>query len=241
MTLAIALARVDDVLRCEGVGHDAVPDGFGDAERARWASMAPAARAPFVAGRCLLRRVLEGATGVAGREWRLSATAGRAPVASPRAEPATVGLRAPSVSLAHRLGWVAAAVGSPGAVGVDVECDRPPRSPARERAELMLSAGELVRWSALPEPAREAALLRAWVAKEAWFKAMPAGAAPWDFRRLQALPSTPHRANVRLWEAPPVRVALCHDAAAALAAARCDAPAGLGFGGRSFWRVSASA
>ena len=46
----------------------------------------------------------------------------------------------------------------------------------------MLTADEIAHWRRLPEAEREPALLCAWVAKEAWYKAVPAGTAPWDFR-----------------------------------------------------------
>ncbi len=214
------------------------PAWFGIDERARWSAMKPATRAAFVASRRLLRRLLESATGTPASDWDVSARVGTAPEASRRSDASDGRGAVPRVSLAHRAGWVAAALAGDRAVGVDIECDRPPRSPASERAGLMLSAAELARWSTLPEPAREATLLRAWVAKEAWFKATPAGLAPWDFRRLEARPGAPDRANVRLWESPPVRVALCCDDAAALASAVCEAPAGVAFDATSFWQVA---
>jgi len=208
---------------------------LGAAERQRLAGLAPAAGAAFEASRGLLRRLLAQATGASADGWELSAQAGRAPVASRRDDARAAG---PAVSLAHRLGWVAAAVSDVGPVGIDVECERPVRSPPEERAALMLCDEELAAWRALPAAAREPALLRAWVAKEAWFKASPAGEAPWDFRRVAAREAAPAEANVRVWHAPPVWVALCCADAGALAAAACEGLERLqGEASESSWRV----
>lgn len=220
------------------------PAWLGASELARWASLAGAAREAFVASRALLRSVLATATGTDVDAWQASAQAGAAPVVTlrrPRGDRADV---APTASVSHRLGWVAAAVAvapdGPCRVGVDVECARPARTDPSGRAVLMLAADELARWRALPEAAREEALLCAWAAKEAFFKAAPAEAAPWDFRRLCAMPSDPLHANVRLWTSTPARVhvALCSDDAPALAAAVLQAPADVAFDASSSWQVS---
>jgi phosphopantetheinyl transferase len=213
--LRVAVARVapspDD-------GDAAVPGWLGDSERRRWSTLPAPARRAFVASRGLLRELLQAATGVPAAAWDVCAEAGSAPVATSPAAPGAV-----HVSLSHRLGWVAAAVADR-AVGVDVECDRPVRSDVDERATLMLSPRELVDWPTVPAGEREAALLARWTAKEAWFKARPPQAAPWDFRRVhaRACALADARANVRTWRAAPVHVALCCGDAAALAQARCD-------------------
>ena len=240
--LSLAIARSTAPPTADA-GDDAVaPAWLGEAERARWFALADGAREAFAASRALLRRLLESTTGIAADDWQVTAQAGTAPVAALRWPVDGPVDAVPVASLAHRLGWVAAAVAPSGGgrVGVDIECARPPRSDPRERAALMLGADELARWHALPESAREDALLRAWTAKEAFFKAAPAGDAPWDFRRLAAVPSEPARANVRLWAATsaPVQVALCSDDATALAAAVLQAPEDVAFEPSSFWRVS---
>jgi phosphopantetheinyl transferase len=233
------------------------PVWLSDDERRRLAALAGPAREAFIASRALTRHVLADATGVAADRWRLSAPAGRTPEASVVGAPAedadaaseavevgaaavvasSTGEGALRVSLAHRLGWIVAAV-SDGDVGVDIECERPVRAPAAERASLMLTADEIKRWRALPEPEREPALLCAWVAKEAWFKALPAGSAPWDFRRVNARPCAAEVANVRVWSARPLWVALCREDADALAAVQCDGlPADVTVE-ESWWRVS---
>ena len=171
------------------------------------------------ASRALLRELLQAATGVQASAWHVSEPAGIAPVA----HVASAAHAGPvHVSLSHRLGWVAAAV-SDALVGIDIECERPPRSEAAERAALMLSPSELRAWSALGLAEREPALLTLWTAKEAWYKASPPGAVPWDFRRIVARPCPPHDAafNVRTWASSPLHVAVCCGDARALAAIDC--------------------
>jgi 4'-phosphopantetheinyl transferase len=184
------------------------------------------------ASRELLRGLLQAATGVHASAWQVSAPRHGAPVVAVT----TGGLAGPvHVSLSHRLGWVAAAV-SDAPVGIDVESERPPRSEPTERALLMLSPIELSAWTALPPSARERALLTAWTAKEAWFKADPPGLAPWDFRRIavRACPPDDPATNVRTWTASPVNVALCGADVQALASAHCD---GLVASSASSWHV----
>ena len=207
---------------------------LGPDEERRARSLAPAARAAFAGSRLLLRRLLEQSTDVAAARWALSSQPGCAPVASV----ADARDAAPAVSLSHRLDWVAAAAGdaASGAIGVDLECLRPARSPAAARAALMLSPGELGAWLELPDDAREPALVRAWVAKEAWFKASPAGSAPWDFRRIDVRACEAAQANVRVWHAGALFVGLCCGDARALAGYACE---GLPDGevDESSWRV----
>lgn len=228
--LRVAVARIPD---SRAGGDEPAPAWMGESERARWNGLPAAARREFAASRTLLRELLQAATGLADEAWVVSAEANSAPVArAVRGRAAAGGINA---SLSHRLGWVAAAI-CEGSVGVDIECERPPRSDPRERAALMLSPAEFERWQALPGDELEAALLTAWTVKEAWFKASPPDAAPWDFRRVVACACDPERANVRAWTAASLHVAVCCDDAAALAAAACngldDAAART-----SFWRV----
>jgi len=209
--LAMRLARIDalDVAADDG----AAPAWLGESERGRWAALAGERRREFVAGRRLLRAVLAQATGIAPGQWDIAAPDAAAPrVRGP------VPLHA---SVSHRLGWVAAAV-SDGAVGIDVEVARPGRGDPAGRAALMLAPGELAAWHALAADRRESALLAAWTAKEAWFKASAPGAAPWDFRRVRALASAPARANVRAWATGPLHVAVCSRDATALARLACE-------------------
>lgn len=221
--LQVAVARID-----EAAGA-APPAWLRTSERARWTALAAPTRPAFAASRALLRRVLRASFGAPDEAWTISAEAGAAPVVQ--------GPAAVHASVSHRLGWAAAAV-SDAAVGVDVEVARPPRSTAAERAALMLSPAELEDWNALPGAARELALLTAWTAKEAWFKAVDAGVAPWDFRRVVARACAPANANVRTWFAPPLHVAVCSANADDLAHADC---AGLPSVTESlYWRVAAA-
>jgi phosphopantetheinyl transferase len=215
------------------------PSWLGDDERRRLATLTGPARQAFVASRALTRQLLAEATGVSAVRWNLSAPAGRAPEASVLEDGPGAPASAPRVSLAHRLGWVVAAVAD-GDVGVDIECERPVRSSPAERAAVMLTPDEIAEWRRLPEAEREPALLRAWVAKEAWFKAVPAGTAPWDFRHVHVRACPPEKANVRVWSARPLWVAVCREDAEALAAVDC---AGLPEGGpvdETWWRVGPS-
>ena len=222
--LRVAVARMpaDDA---------AMPAWLGDSERRRWQAIGPAARGAFAASRALLRELLQAASGVPFAAWCVSAEAGTAP----RARAPGVADGAWHASLSHRLGWVAAAVADT-AIGIDLECERAPRSVPGERAALMLAPAELADWQVLPEADREAALLTRWTAKEAWFKASPPESAPWDLRRIAARACPRAHANVRTWTAPPLHVALSCADAPALAAADCE---GLAFATThdSFWRV----
>ena len=226
--LRVAVARLAESPSGDDV---ATPAWLGASERRRWTALSPAARHEFAASRSLLRTLLEAATDVPGAAWEVSAQAGTAPVV----HASGIGGDAVHASLSHRLGWVAAAVADR-AVGVDIECERPPRGNPGERAALMLSPSELAHWQTLPADERESALLTRWTLKEAWFKASPPEAAPWDFRRVVARPCAPAQANARAWTAAPLHVALCCDDADALVAAACpgldDASART-----SFWRV----
>ena len=210
------------------------PAWMGEGERRRWAGLAPKSRREFVASRSLLRTLLRAHAGVPGQAWDISADIGTAPVA--RSMPDQGDVRA---SLSHRLGWVAAAIADV-RVGVDIECDRAARSDPAERAELMLAASEMPDWHALPADQREPGLLARWTAKEAWFKASPPGAAPWDFRQVVARTCEPAQANVRVWAAPPLHVAVCCANARDLADAGCDGldPAATT---SSFWHVAHAA
>jgi 4'-phosphopantetheinyl transferase len=219
--LQVAVAPIDET------GDVAAPVWLGASEWARWATLSPSARLAWVESRRLLRSLLRMWSGAADDAWTISADAGTAPIVR--------GPHSVSASISHRLGWVAAAV-SDAAVGVDVEVLRPPRSDASERAALMLAPAELEEWNALPAERREPALLTAWTAKEAWFKAVGDGGAPWDFRKVIARSCAPAGANVRTWSAPPLHVAVCSASADDLAHAECAGidPAAPG----RYWRVA---
>ncbi len=223
--LRLCVARIDDLPAAELALARAWLDAAGGDRRERASTTA---QAEFIAGRTLLRRLLQDATGVACDAWTVSCEAGRAPV--------VCGPSPVHASVSHRLGWVAAAV-SGGAVGVDLECARPARTDPQERASLMLAPEERPAWDALAPAARESALLLRWTAKEAWYKAAPAQDQAWDFRGVVARPCAAARANVRAWSAGPLHVAVSGDHPGELAEADC---AGLPDAGAAstFWRVA---
>ena len=230
--LRVWIARVLD----DNGSHAGAPGWMSAGEQQRWSSLTDAGRRAFVASRRLLRDALAEATGLPADGWQVSAEAGSAPLASRLDSERGV---APPISIAHCPGWVAVAVGADdgGAIGVDIECDRPSRSDPADRAPLVMQGEELVRWQALAASECEAALLRAWVAREAWFKAAGAGA-PWDFRRLVCEPCDAADANVRVWESGTLHVALCARDAGALAAASCVGWPQASDVRESSWRVS---
>jgi phosphopantetheinyl transferase len=213
------LIAVDRIHGEPSTSDAVVPGWMGESERRRWVELPPAARRAFVASRALLRELLRAATGMAGDAWEVSAESGTAPLA--RARRGRASMDALHVSLSHRLGWVAAAVAS-ASVGVDIECERQARTDPAERAALMLSPAEIPPWQALAPQEQQAALLTRWTVKEAWFKANPPDVARWDFRRVAARACAPGHANVRAWEAAPLRVAVCCADADELARAHCE-------------------
>ena len=224
--LQVRIARIDAVVA--GGDAEVAPAWLDRAERERWATLAAVRRREFAAGRRLLRDTLARATGSTAQDWEISAAAGAAP--------AVRGPVALHASLSHRLGWVAAAV-SHAAVGVDVEVARPSRSDPAGRAALMLAPVELAAWNVLEPALREAALLAAWTAKEAWFKAAAPQPAAWDFRQVVARACAPAQANVRVWDAAPLQVAVCGADAGELARVECEgleAPAAAS----TSWRVA---
>jgi phosphopantetheinyl transferase len=230
--LRVAVGRVHDA-PCAGAAG--APAWLGESEQRRWAGLSAASRSEFVASRALLRELLQQATGVPASSWDISAEAGVAPLARPFQAGAPV--VAPSVSLSHRLGWVAAAVAGVGVrVGVDMECDRAARSDPAERAALMLAPAEFPAWEGLAADQREPDLLARWTAKEAWYKASPPATAAWDFRQVVARACAPERANVRVWRSSPLHVAVSCADARALAEAQCDGLPGAAAAG-SFWHV----
>ena len=139
-----------------------------DADRLRATAIRHAGkRESFIAGRCLLRAVLEAATGRPGATLDLVADAnGRLELAG--------GLRrAVRFSLTHGRRHEAVAVALGADVGIDVEEFAPPDRDGV--AETVLAEGELSAYRAIAAPHRDAAFLRAWTRKEAVLKAAGVG------------------------------------------------------------------
>src|SRR3546814_6922343 len=94
-----------------------------------------------------------------------------------------------NTSLSHSGTAVAIALTGAGAIGVDIE----PASRARgllDLASRICHPIELTALSAMPEPAREAALLRLWVRKEALLKALGVGLR-WEMSGFEARDDRP--------------------------------------------------
>lgn len=133
------------------------------ADRERCAAAAhPRRRAEYLAGRALLRHALEQFTGCGGHSHELRAT--------PEGKPECVA--GPAISLSHSGDIVVCAVGSGGAIGVDVET-RKPRTPAATVAAQYFSLFE-ASWIQR-DPDRRFQML--WVLKEAYLKALGVGLA----------------------------------------------------------------
>jgi 4'-phosphopantetheinyl transferase len=163
----------------------------------------PLRRQQFLAGRVLLRRLLDEVKAGAAGNWSLSAEAG--PV---RLIPcnASAPLHA---SISHRHEWVAVAVG-PAELGIDIEVAAPaPNSALVDRVAFALSADEASALAGLPEAHREARWRRLWTLKEAWLKCHRA---PFELGGLGAIVATPApstRANSVSWCDADLTLSMC--------------------------------
>jgi 4'-phosphopantetheinyl transferase len=124
----------------------------------------------FIAGRWLLRSVLSALLGMAPAAISLQK--------DERGKPSVLGAgaSAPSFNISHSGGLVALALAPKGRVGIDVE-EKRPLVDAERLAQRILTAREAAGFRALPESAREDALLTAWTRKEAVLKAIGTGIA----------------------------------------------------------------
>jgi 4'-phosphopantetheinyl transferase EntD len=186
--VALAFARTVPFGRLVGVALPAADDDAGVAalalalapeEAAHARGLARPRRATFVGGRVALRAALA--------ELGLDAEAA-GPVGpilpTPRGAPALPGGVAGSIAHKPALAVALAARAADGVtLGVDLEVDLPPRFDIAPR---VLTEAERARVDALPTPARARAVLRAFAAKEAVYKAID----PWlgryvGFRELE--------------------------------------------------------
>ena len=142
-------------------------------ELARAARLAAPVRRRFVAGRGQLRRLLGRIVDDDPAALRLEC--------SPRGKPALGGRHAGRChfNVSHSADTCLVAVSRQDALGIDLECPAQERTPAW--ADMMsgsvLAASEHAAYSLLPPAARPAAVLEAWVAKEALLKGTAAGVA----------------------------------------------------------------
>ena len=134
----------------------------------QWSSPAddfPGARRCSLVARALLRRMLVHVTGTPPEDWTFEVEPSGRPIAcNPRCD------RIPPISLSHSGGWIACAVTSAAAVGIDIEVHSPRRNFTKIAAaafgpkEQQRVAGE-----------GEAGFYRIWTLKEAMAKASGVG------------------------------------------------------------------
>jgi 4'-phosphopantetheinyl transferase EntD len=159
--VGVALPAEDDAAALEALAASLTRE-----EQAHARALPPPRRVTWVGGRVALRAALA----------ELGLTAGPI-LATPRGAPAlpagVLGSIAHKRTLAVALAAVAPAPGAAEVgLGVDVELDRPPRVDISAR---VLTPAERRRVEALPEPSRARAVLVAFAAKEAVYKAID----PW--------------------------------------------------------------
>ena len=137
--------------------------------RARRLVAAPVRRG-FIGGRWLVRSVLAALTGAEPRSLELQAGAhGKLFLAGHERD-------GPCFNLSHSGGLAAMALVRDRRVGIDIEAKRP-LTDSVLMARRILGPRERARFEALPESARENALLAAWTRKEAVLKALGTGIA----------------------------------------------------------------
>jgi 4'-phosphopantetheinyl transferase len=132
-------------------------------------------RRDFIAAHALLRATLTSCWGLPAAAWRFLDAAGGKPAIAP-------GLNAPGIAfnLSHTRGLVAVAVGSYGAIGVDVERVEQAKADFTV-AETYFAPAETALLRRTPEADRPSCFFRLWTLKEAYVKAVGAGlAAPLD-------------------------------------------------------------
>lgn len=146
---------------------------LADDERARAGRLAAPVRRRFVAGRGQLRRLL-------GRIVDDDPAALRF-ACSPRGKPALGGRHAGRChfNVSHSRDTCLVAFSQRVALGIDLECPTPDRTPAwaDTMSGAVLAPSEFAAYSLLPAAARAAGVLEAWVAKEALLKATAEGVA----------------------------------------------------------------
>jgi 4'-phosphopantetheinyl transferase len=144
--------------------HDALLDPVE--RRRRDGYRRTADRDRFTLGVAVSRTVLGATLGIAPAAVPLDRSCPRC--GEPHGRPRLAGVTGPAISVSHSGDVVAVAVSAATGVGVDVEVAG---APVAELADRVLSPAERDAVAALDPPARAAALLTAWVRKEAALKA----------------------------------------------------------------------
>jgi 4'-phosphopantetheinyl transferase len=120
----------------------------------------------FLQARFSLRMLLAGYSGLAPRSLGFQFNAHGKPSLPPRH-----GL---AFNLSHSGNLAAIAIGRQQAIGIDIECMKPPDEPL-SLAQLVFSAEECDALAALPDEATTLAFLTCWTRKEAYLKALGVG------------------------------------------------------------------
>lgn len=160
--VTIWLANLDE-LPMEQVARWAGSLSAGEQQRYRAFIRAERQR-QFVAGRMLLRHAVGTEAGVQAAAVRIEEQLGKPPVVTVEGA-----RRAPFFSIAHSRSWLACAVGSGCAVGLDIEVPDPARDIAAAAAQAF-GVTEAHRLMALPEHERVVEFYALWCRAEASFK-----------------------------------------------------------------------
>jgi len=183
----VALGRVDALLA--GIGPPAL--WMSDAELARLQAIASdRRRAQFVGARWLARELLARRHGRPAHEWRLTV--------EDQGPPRVTGAQ---LALSHSGDWAACAVADV-PLGIDVEMPARPRD-LHGLAELCCTAAERELLQA-----GTASFYELWCAKEAWVKRHAGQAAPARLQAIELLPCEAQAADVQVWAAEGVTLAL---------------------------------
>lgn len=170
-------ARADVLLAdCDAAGAETMASfdaWLGQGERARLQRFVrEQRRRQFVAGRGLLRMALARLLAVAPETVRLEEQTGKAPRLLLPSLPAQPPAASVGFSISHSGRWVACAVSTQTALGLDIEM----RDASRDLEALAVQAfgaDEMPQWERLraqPEPQRSDSFYRLWSEKEARFK-----------------------------------------------------------------------
>ncbi len=193
--MAVAIVRLS--LAATAAEVEQLAGLLSTAERERAGRRLPEVRRRAVVSRGRLRQLLG---------WLLDAPPGAVELTTgPQGKPALAGPFAGLLefNLSHSGDEGLVAVSRHGPLGIDLELGKPNQTPdwARLMAGTIFSPPELARWRQLPELQRAAAVLDAWVAKEAVFKALGTGIG--DRLRQCMLPAELPRLPVDAGRSPP--------------------------------------